>query len=142
VDERPSLTVEATPRSGGAFNFYGVLKGDKAYTIYIDTVMGTAVMEYADPTSAAHAYGLALRPPRPVRADLPANVHRARLVIACLLDRTGVIRNAQVLESGDREMTARVLAALPTWKFQPAMRGEHPVEVNALLGFDIDTRDR
>jgi hypothetical protein len=39
-------------------------------------------------------------------------------------------------------MTAKVLAALPSWKFRPAMRGNQPVEVTAILGFAIDTRDR
>jgi hypothetical protein len=34
------------------------------------------------------------------------------------------------------------MAALPSWKFRPAMRGNQPVEVNALLGFGIDTNDR
>jgi hypothetical protein len=37
-------------------------------------------------------------------------------------------------------MTAKVVAALREWKFSPAMRGSQPVEVNVILGFDIDTR--
>ncbi|HEY2860060.1 MAG TPA: energy transducer TonB, partial [Terracidiphilus sp.] len=142
VDDRPGLSVEASPRSGGAFNFYGMLGGDKVYTIYIDTVLGTAVMELADPTSAAHPYAQGLAPPRPMRVDLPANVRRSRLVIACVLDRSGELRNLQVLESSGPEMASKVLAALPSWKFRPAMRHEQPVEVNAILGFAIDTRDR
>jgi hypothetical protein len=39
-------------------------------------------------------------------------------------------------------MTAKILAALPAWKFRSAMRGTTPVEVNAILGFNIDTNDR
>ncbi len=142
VDDRPGLTVEAGPRSGGAFNYYGMLKGDKVYTIYIDTVLGTAVLEFADPTSAAHPSMRDLTPPQPLRADLPAGVRRSRLVIACVLDRTGILRNVQVLESAGPAMAAKVLAALPGWKFRPAMRGAQPVEVNAILGFDIDTGDQ
>ena len=41
--EGPGITVVGTARSGGAFNYYGMLKGDKVYTIYFDTVLGTAV---------------------------------------------------------------------------------------------------
>jgi hypothetical protein len=37
-------------------------------------------------------------------------------------------------------MTTKVLAALNSWKFRPVFRGDQPVEVNAILGFDIDTR--
>jgi hypothetical protein len=141
-DPRHGITVVATPRSGGAFNFYGVLKGDKVYTIYIDTVLGTAVMEFADPTSAEHPSVQELVAPQPIRADLPSGMRRSRLVIACVLDRSGLFRNAQVIESAGREMTAKVLTALTTWKFRPALRGDQPIEVNALLGFDIDTSDR
>jgi len=141
-DPRHGITVVATSRSGGAFNFYGTLKGDKVYTIYLDTSLGTAVMEFSDPTSVGHPSLQELTPPQPIRADLPAGVHRSRLVIACVLDRSGLVRNQQVIESGSQEMTAKVMAALPNWKFRPALRGNQPVEVNALLGFDIDTSDR
>ena len=136
----PSITVVGTSRSGGAFNFYGALKGDKVYTIYIDTVLGTAVMEYADPASAAHPYAEDLTAPQPMRADLPANLTPSRLVIACVLDRSGALRNPQVLEPGRGELTSKVLAALTSWKFRPVFRGDQPVEVNAILGFAIDTR--
>lgn len=138
--EGPDITVVGTSRSGGAFNFYGTLKGDKVYTIYIDTALGPAVLEYADPTSATHPYGEDLTAPHPMRIDLPANLKRSRLVISCILDRSGLIRNARVLEPGSHDLTTKVLAALPAWKFRPAFRGEQPVEVNAILGFDIDTR--
>jgi hypothetical protein len=136
----PGITVVATSRSGGAFNFYGALKGEKVYTIYIETALGTAVMEYTDTTSATHPYAEDLTAPEKLRADLPPNLQRSRLVIACILDRSGVLRNLQVLESGPAELTTKVLAALPSWKFRPVMRGDQPVEVNAILGFGIDTR--
>ncbi len=138
--EGPGITVVGSARSGGAFNFYGKLIGDKNYTIYIDTVLGTAVMQYADPSSAAHPYAEDLVAPQPMRFDLPANLKPSRLVIACILDRSGTLRNLQVLEPAGREMTSKVLAALNSWKFRPVFRGDQPVEVNAILGFAIDTR--
>jgi hypothetical protein len=140
-DDRPGITIVASSRSGGALNFYGVLKGDKVYTIYIDTNLGTAVMEFADPNSVGHG-GEDLTAPRPMRASViaPPNMKRSRLVIACVLDRTGIVKNARVLEPGAVEMTTKVMAALPSWKFSPVLRGNQPVEVNAILGFDIDTR--
>jgi hypothetical protein len=136
----PGITVVGSSRSGGAFNFYGALKGDKVYTIYIDTALGTAVMEYADPSSAAHPYAEDLIAPQPMRAELPANLKLSRLVIACILDNSGILRNPQVLEPGGSAMTTKVLAALTSWKFRPVFRGDQPIEVNAILGFDIDTR--
>lgn len=136
----PDITIVASSRSGGAFNFYGALKGDKVYSIYIPTTLGTAVMQFADPTSTAHPYAEDLIAPQPMRSDLPPNLAPSRLVIACILDRAGVIRNPRVLESAAREMTSKVLSALANWKFRPAFRGDEPVEVNVILGFGIDTR--
>jgi hypothetical protein len=139
-NEGPAITIVGSPRAGGALNLYGKLKGDKVYTIYIDTSLGTAVLEFADPTSAAHPYGEDLIAPQPMRADLPANLKPSRLLITCVLDRSGMIKNAHVLEAAGGDLSAKVLASLPSWKFRPAFRGEQPIEVNAILGFAIDTR--
>ncbi|MGA8491286.1 MAG: hypothetical protein WB711_12740 [Terriglobales bacterium] len=136
----PGITVVGSARSGGAFNYYGMLKGDKNYTIYIDTVLGTAVLQYADASSAAHPYAEDLVAPQPMRSDLPANLKPSRLVIACILDRTGTLRNMHVLDGGGSAMTSKVMAALTNWKFRPVFRGDQPIEVEAILGFDIDTR--
>jgi hypothetical protein len=138
----PDITVVATSRSGGAFNFYGTLKGDKVYTIYIETALGTAVMQFADPTSAAHGYAEDLTAPQAMRSDLPTGLPKARLVIACVLDRSGALRRPKVLEPATAVMTSKVLTALNSWKFRPVLRGNEPIEVNAILGFNIDTNDQ
>jgi hypothetical protein len=138
----PGITVVATSRSGGAFNFYGALKGDRVYTTYFETALGTTVMQYADPESGAHPYAESLKRPQIIRADLPEGLPKSRLVIACTLDRSGLVRNPHVLEPGSAVMTSKVLTALNHWKFKPVLRGEQPVEVNAILGFNIDTNDR
>ncbi len=135
----PGITVVASAHSGGAFNFYGALKGDKVYTIYIDTALGTAVMQFADPKSATQAYSEELTAPQALRAEVPSDLPASRLVIACTLDRTGVIRAARVVNANSPELSAKVMAALAGWKFRPVLRGSQPVEVNAILGFDIDT---
>ena len=138
-NEGPDITVVGSSRSGGAFNLYGELKGDKVYTIYIDTALGLASMQFSDPASVARPYGDDLTAPQAIRTTLPANLQRSRLLISCVLDRSGLVRNAKILE-GASEMNSRVLAALSGWKFQPAFHGDQPVEVTAILGFDIDTR--
>jgi hypothetical protein len=135
----PGITIVATSRSGGAFDFYGKLPGDN-YTVYVDTPAGTVVMQFAEANSAARAG--ALTGPQGLRTDLPPDLPRVRIVIKCKLDASGNLNNLQVLESGPAGATAKVMAALPGWKFRPAMRGVQPVEVNAILGFNIDTNDR
>lgn len=142
TEKGPGIMVVATSRSGGAFNFYGVLKGDKVYTIYIPTASGQAVMQFADPTSEVHPYAEDISAPEAIRAELPAGLDHSRLVIACVLDRSGTLKNLQVLEAGSALTTSKVLAYLPHWKFKPAQRGTKPVDVTAILGFGIDTNDK
>jgi hypothetical protein len=142
AQQGPAITIVATSRSGGAFDFYGKLAGDN-YTVYVDTEIGTVVMQFAeaDPAAVA-AHAGALIGPQGLRTNLPADLPHARIVIKAKLDASGNLRNLQVLEPGPAAMTAKIMAALPSWKFRPAMRGAQPVEVNAILGFNIDTNDR
>jgi hypothetical protein len=135
----PSYTVKATSNSGGVFNRYGQLKGDN-YSTYIETSLGTAVMQYADASSAAHPYSGDLTKPEAIRVDLPQGLRPTYVVFACILDRAGNLKDIKVLEPGAAETTSQILVALHGWKFRPAMRGNEPVEVNAFLGFGIDTR--
>jgi hypothetical protein len=138
--EGPAITIVATSRSGGAFDFYGKLPGDN-YSVYVDTVIGTVVMQFAEVNPAPHGQGTIVGP-QGVRTDLPANLPHARVVIKCKLDASGNLRDLQVLEPGPAAMTIKIVTALRSWKFRPAMRGQQPVEVNAILGFNIDTHDR
>jgi len=140
--EGPAITIVATSRSGGAFDFYGKLPGDN-YTVYVDTAIGTVVMQFAEADLAtARSHPGTLIGPQGLRTDIARDLPRARVVIKCKLDASGNVRNPQVLEPGPAGMTAKIMAALPSWKFRPAMRGAQPVEINAILGFNIDTNDR
>ena len=134
-------TVEAGSRSGGVFGtgYYGFLKG-KNYSIYIETAIGTAVMQYSDPAAAAHPSGESLSAPEPMRKELPVGLRPTRVILACTLDRSGLLKNVKVLEPGAAETTSKIVVALQGWKFRPAFRGEEPVEVTAILGFGVDTR--
>jgi len=150
--DRLDVTIVATASSGGAFEPYKNLLHGEKYTTYLDTTLGSVVMEFADESGAARTFGSTLTAPTAIRTDLPAGLPHARLMIKCTLDASGNLRNIHVLEPGPadvtakdatlREMTAKVVAALSAWKFQPAMRGTQPVEVTAILGFNIDTNDR
>jgi len=136
------VEVVATATSGGAFEPYKNLLHGEKHTTYFDTSLGTVVMEFADESAPAHSFAGTLSPPAALRTDLAAGLPHARMVITCTLDTEGNIRNPRVLDPGPASMTAKVLAALPSWKFQPAMRNNLPVEVTAILGFGINTDDR
>lgn len=144
LNQRDALgvTVVATASSGGAFEPYKKLLKGEQYTTYLDTSLGTVVMEFADENVGSHAFGSTLTAPVGIKVDLPEGLPRARMVVTCTLDASGNLRIGKVLEPGPAQMTAKVLASLRAWKFQPAMRGKQPVEVTAILGFGIDTNDR
>src|SRR5208283_2011186 len=84
--KRSGVTVVATSRSGGVLPYYGLLKGDN-YSIYIETSLGTAVMQYSDPSSAKHPSREALSEPEPLRKDIPDGLRPTHVVFACTLDR-------------------------------------------------------
>ena len=131
------VTIVATATSGGAFEPYkNQLHGEK-YTTYLETSLGTVVVEFANGGS-----GGAIAAPTGFRTDLPEGLPHARMVVACTIDASGNLKNVRVLEPGPAEMTAKVVASLRGWKLQPAMRGDQPIEVTAILGFGIDTNDR
>jgi hypothetical protein len=135
-----SVSVQSTASSGGAFDFYHLLPAATSHDVYLET-SPPAVLRYSEPTPAHGASG-DLTMPEEIHTDLPAGLPHSRLVITCVLDASGNLKNLRVLEAGPADMTAKVMAALPSWKFSPVMVGNHPVEVNAILGFNIDTNDR
>jgi TonB family protein len=136
------VTIVATAGSGGAFEPYKNLLRGEQYTTYLDTSLGSVVMEFSDNAATGHSFTGALTAPVAIRDDLPEGLPRARMVVTCALDASGNLKNIRVLEPGPADMTAKVLAALRAWKFQPAARANQPVEVTAILGFNIDTNDR
>lgn len=134
------VTIVGTAGSGGAFEPYkNLLKGEKG-TAYLDTSLGTVVMEFAAQNGTS-GFGN-LTSPVQIRVDLPEGLPHARMVVTGKLDASGNLSNLRVLEPGPATMTAKVLAAMRGWKFQPVMRNNQPIEVTAILGFAIDTNDQ
>jgi hypothetical protein len=136
----PSITIVGSATSGGALNQYGALKGGKVYTIYIETRLGTAVLEFAEQPSSAQHFEADLTAPEPMQSEIPADVRNSRMIVSCVIGSDGVLRNLRVLESAAADMTAKVIAALQGWRFRPVLRGDQAIAVDAILGFDIDTR--
>jgi TonB family protein len=134
------VDIVATANSGGAFEPYKNLLHGEKHTIYPETYssLGTAAMEYAEASAARGVFA----PPQGIRTNLPEGLPHARMVVTCTLDASGNLKGIRVLEAGPADMTAKVLSALRSWKFQPAMRANQPVEVTVILGFGINTNDR
>jgi hypothetical protein len=134
----PAVIIVASPRAGGALNKYGLLKGAKVYTIYLDTRAGTAVLQYADGSGAAFAEELTA--PELKHSEVPSGIAKVRFVVSCIIDSTGLLRNLKVLETSNAELTARMVSALANWRFRPVLRGNEAIEAQAILGLGVDTR--
>lgn len=142
LKQRQSFDVEivATASSGGPFEAYKQLLHGETRSLYLETSSSiSAVMQYADESGTVSG---ALVAPQSIRTNLPDGLPHARLVVKCTLDASGNLRNFHTLEPGSAQMTAKILTALRSWKFRPAVRGDQPIEVTAILGFNIDTNDR
>jgi hypothetical protein len=63
-----------------------------------------------------------------------------KFVVSCVVDRSGLLRNLRVLQNSAPDTVTRVLAMLHEWRFRPVLRGNAAIEVNAIVGFNIDTR--
>src|SRR5207245_8890567 len=125
VVKGPGITCGARVRAGGAFDFYGALKGDKGYTVYFETGLGLTVLWYTDPASASHPYAEDVVAPQIIRSDLPSDLQRSRLILACILDRSGLLSDTKVIEQTAMDTTTKLLVSLPNWKFSPALREDH-----------------
>jgi hypothetical protein len=222
-----SITIVATARSGGALNptIPHSVKGTKVYTIYLDTPAGMATLQFAERAAEGSVFQADLDAPEPIELKLPDDVKRPKLLISCILDKTGTLKDIRILppdhspaaafsrpaqsafvaETGTPSVTinlgngekvqnqnkeepaasaentkpsaekahsskkdsahagpakkdadsspanskadpkkddpqTRMLAAIKQWKFRPAMKANEPVEVDAILGFGVDTR--
>jgi TonB family protein len=120
---------------------YGALKGAKVYTIYIDTQVGMAVLQFAERAGADTDFSQDLTAPEPMKSDMPSDIPKSRVLLSCVMDKTGALKNIRVLDSVKADVTARVMAAVQKWRFRPVLRGDDPVDVDAILGFNIDTAD-
>ncbi|HUR37723.1 MAG TPA: hypothetical protein VM009_07890 [Terriglobales bacterium] len=137
----PAITIVASPSSGSALNQYGTLNSDRVYTIYLPAAFGVVIMEYGRRASAtASSFEDELTAPEPLQMELPAELRKQRAIISCVVTRDGTLRDVHLLEKVVESVREDLLQALATWRFRPALRGDEPIEVDALLGFHVDTR--
>jgi len=133
----PAVTIIASSRSGGAVNRYGALAGGKVYTIYLDTPAGTATLEFANAQSNTRGFEEELTAPEPITTDLPLSLRGARILLQCKMDREGVMHGFRVLESLENNLAPAVIAALENWRFRPVLQHGESVEVDAIIGLNV-----
>ena len=135
-----TTTVKGTSRSGGAFNQYGRLPGIVYTTTFFVNGAGSFSMEFSDPASVKRGYSDELTSPDVLQATFPVQLNGARIMLEGKLNTAGHLHDFHPIFSDPGAPVSKVVAALASWKFTPALRGSDPIEVSVLLGFNIDTR--
>jgi hypothetical protein len=115
-------------------NVYGAFKSQRVYTIYIDTIAGPVVFEFAARDTATDAAG-ELTASDPLSAELDPEQSRASTVISCVLGVDGSLKELRIVRGGaGAEAGNALLEKVATWRFHPALSRGKPVEVDALIG--------
>jgi hypothetical protein len=132
------VTIVATASSGGAITARSLLKGAKVYTIYIDTSAGLAFLQFSE--HAATGTQTDLTAPEPLLSPVPVDLRSARILLAGIMDRNGSLRELRVVNAASQELAQHLIDAVQRWHFRPALRGDDPVEVDAVFGLNVDTK--
>jgi len=136
----PAVVIVASPRAGGALNKYGWLKGGKVYTIYFDTEIGTAILQYTAYAAPQASFREELTAPDLEYTEFPKAAAKMHLVVSCLIDKEGGVKQLRILDSDHPESAAKMVLSLARWRFRPVLRAGLPIEAEAIIGFGVDTR--
>lgn len=136
----PTIMIIASPRAGGALGNYGQMRGDRVYTLYLETRLGPTVMQFSEPM-VRNDLAYDLNPPVPLMTDIPIDVSPSHTIVACVMDRKGVLHSFRVLKSPSPGLIPPLLKALERWRFVPVVRGKESIAVEVVLGFGVDTVD-
>ena len=146
----PSLVVSSGASGGGGLRIFGVLHGDKIYTVYFSMPGKNWILQYCvrgsapqmDP--ATRVVQLRIQPPltppaaieqfdfhRPAPAPDPAN---SMIVLHGTIGEDGSVSDLVVVQGLDAISNEAAQAAFLRWKFKPALRDGTPVALDVLLG--------
>lgn len=146
----PSMVVSSGSLGGGGLRIYGVLHGDRIYTVYFSMPGKNWILQYCarqnsiQVDSASRTVQLQIQPPLtppaaleqydfhrpPPASDAPA----AMIILHGLIHPDGTVSGLEALEGRDAVSNAAACAAFGRWKFKPALRAGNPVELEILMG--------
>jgi len=133
----PPVLVTGTSRSGGVLQRYAKAPRGNVSTIYISTGIGTAVVEFSEASNRNQAGYSDLTAPEPLQASLPNELSNTPIVVGCLMDRSGRLKEVTLLHEMAGGLADKLIAALASWRFRPVLRGDEPVEASVLIGMHL-----
>ena len=88
-----------------------------------------------------------VKPPKIIHRVDPPYPHalvrtrmRATVIVRCVIDRNGRVRDVEFVRPAMPPFNAAVLDAMQQWRFSPGMLGERPVETYMTLTVNFDVR--
>jgi hypothetical protein len=146
----PSLVVSSGSWGGGGLRIYGVLHGDKIYTVYFSMPGKNWILQYCahekstQVDAASRVVQIHIEPPlAPPAAIEQFDFHRpteqpdsaqAIIILHGTIHEDGSVSDLAVLQGVDPISNAAACAAFSRWKFKPALRAGIPVAIEILVG--------
>jgi hypothetical protein len=144
------MVVSAGSYGGGGLRVYGVLHGDKIYTVYFSMPGKSWILQYcardaAPPVdSATRVVEIHIQPPLlPPAAIEQFDFHRppeppdsahTLIILHGIMHEDGSVSDLEVVQGVDSLSDAAARAAFARWKFKPAVRAGAPVALEILVG--------
>ena len=144
----PNMVVSSGAWGGGGLRLFGVLHGDKIYTVYFPMPGKSWILQYCAQSAAprtdpdARVVQIHFEPPlTPPAATAQFDFHRpasdpenSMIILHGIIREDGSVSKLEALQSRDPVSSAAALAAFARWKFKPAQRSGAPVMVEILVG--------
>ena len=144
------MVVSSGSGGGGGLSIYGVLRGDKIYTVYLSMPGKSWILQYCVRQSApkadpgAHTVQVTMAPPLTPpgvieqfdfhRLGEPPDPSNGMIVLHGILREDGTVSDLKVLQGVEAIRDAAASAAFARWKFKPALRAGAPVALEILVG--------
>lgn len=146
----PALVVSTGSAGGGGLRLFGVLHGDRIYTVYFSMPGKSWILQYCvhetappvNPATRVVQIHMAppLTPPAAIalfdfhRPPAPPGANNPLIVLHGFIQADGSVSDLTVLHGLDPTSDAAACAAFSRWKFKPALRAGTPVPLEILVG--------
>lgn len=146
----PNIIVSSGSSGGGGLEMFGVLHGDKIYTVYFSMPGKSWVLQYcalrSSPPVETNARLVQIRIPPPLappaaieqfdfhRPAPPPDRPDTELVLHGVIHEDGSVGDLSVVQGLDSMNNAAACAAFSRWKFKPARLAGKPVDIEVLVG--------
>lgn len=149
----PGLIVSAGSGGGGALRTYGVLHGQRIYSIYLPMPGADWILQYCErggeravtPQGGVIRLGVdkPLAPPLPLEQfDFRRNgtvgaAPDRQIMLQGSITEEGTVRDLRVLKGVEDSFDRAALEAFGRWKFKPATKADAPVALDIVVGIPV-----